>query len=276
MVRVCRSVCSRRQARPSRLSFLQCFAGALHVLSRPESGTCPTYSNQPRGANLALGYRPLQVRSVQSEHLSRLSRGELPHHSVHHVPQQLGHVKKNRSGYFRRPGLRFRARSPSKSVARPRSSPLALSVTLPLARGICTGRRGLGKCQESGQFGGELLRKRWESQKRGPGATPRPCPRRCYLLPVLTQIKNQKSVFRRVLDLGGGAPICSDHAARRGSSAVESTIFCWQPLARFWSLEGCFAPPECHFLSSGRLTPLRVDLPAGGAVGWAARGVRFP
>ncbi len=37
-------------------------------------------------------------------------------------------------------------------------------------------------------------------------------------------------MFRRVLDRGGGAHICSDHAARRGFWLLESTIFSWQPL----------------------------------------------
>ncbi len=65
----------------------------------------------------------------------------------------------------------------------------------------------------------------------------------------------QKSVSRPVLDLGGSAHICSGHAARRGFWALESTIFCWQPLGGFWSLEGCFSVPEWLLCSSGDGTP---------------------
>ena len=85
----------------------------------------------------------------------------------------------------------------------------------------------------------------------GRGATPGPCPRRCYRA---SPDPKQKSAFRRVLDRGGGAHICSDSVRTRGSSAVESTIFSWQPLGRFWPLQGCFGPPESCFLATrGRL-----------------------
>ncbi len=47
------------------------------------------------------------------------------------VTDEVRPVKKNRAGYFRRPGLRFRARFLSKSIRRPRPSPPALSEPHP-------------------------------------------------------------------------------------------------------------------------------------------------
>ncbi len=51
------------------------------------------------------------------------------------------------------------------------------------------------------------------------------------------------------------AHICSDSVRRRGFRPLESTISCWQPLGKFWSLEGWFGSPEWLLCSSGDRTP---------------------
>ncbi len=97
-----------------------------------------------------------------------------------------------RANFFLRPTRRQTRRALGRGT---RPHPPALSDTPPQARGLCTGRRGLGKCQESGQFGASCWEKGGSPKNGGRGATPRPCPRRCYLLSTLTQNKNQKSKF---------------------------------------------------------------------------------
>jgi len=105
-------------------------AGALHVLVSPEPSTCPTYPNQPWGANPALGYRPLQVWSSKSEHLGRLSRGELPHRYIM---------------YHDRRGLSRKFDSPNKDflqvLSQERRSDCQGAVGLPASDENKTGRR---------------------------------------------------------------------------------------------------------------------------------------
>jgi len=128
---------------------------------------------------------------------------------------------------------------------------MAFAASQPLAHGLHTGRRGLGKCQESGQLAEGSWEKGGSSKTEARGQPLAPSPSRIY---CANSDPNQKSVFRRVLDRGGGAHICSNPPRRRGSSAVEPTIFSWQPLGRFWSWEECFSAPEWCFL--GRWRPM--------------------